>query len=100
LNPHLYWFAWFTAFVILSVIGHRRKRLTGLSDEYILGSAAGSSISCFAFCKVPSNVSVHYEALESMIDWDGTTALSVACVYGIFLAVKEMRKLLGLAANR
>jgi hypothetical protein len=93
-NPVVYWLLWFVTYAIVIVLGHTRRRKTGLTDEQIIITAGFSLVGVFSLVKVLINVLNHYEEIQSKLDWDGTTAITISCVLGIAIAVKEVRKLL------
>jgi hypothetical protein len=93
-NPVVYWLLWFVTYGIVIVLGHNRRRKTGLTDEQIIITAGFSLAGVFALVKVLVNVLNYHEELQSKLDWDGITAISISCVLGMTIAVKEVRKLL------
>jgi hypothetical protein len=93
-NPLIYWILWLISYAIVVFLAHRRRRKTGLTDEQIIITAGFSLAGVFALLKVLINVINHHEDLQSKLDWDGITAISISCVLGIVIALKEIRKLL------
>lgn len=94
MSPRLYWFFWFFAVVVVSAFAHQQRRATGLTDEKIIITAGFSLAGVVALLKVLMNVSVHYQALEELLDWDGITALTISCLLGMVIALKEIIKLI------
>jgi hypothetical protein len=94
INSKIYWLLWLVTYVTIVTIAHRNRRRTGLTDQDIIVSAGFSLAGVFALLKVLVALFNYHDDLVSKLDWDGITALSISCLLGIVIAIKEIRKLL------
>ncbi len=92
-NPLIYWVLWLVSYVIVIIVATKRRRQSGLTDEQILITAGFSLAGVVALVKVLVNVFNYHEDLQSKLDWDGITAISISCTLGITIALKEIKKL-------
>jgi hypothetical protein len=92
-NPFVYWVLWLVTDIVVIALAHKRRRQKGFTDEEIIITAGFSLAGVFALIKVLVNVINHHEDLQSKLDWDGVTAISISCILGITIALKEIRKL-------
>lgn len=93
LDSRIYLALWLLIYAIAVVIAHRRRNKTGRTDEQIILTAGFSLAGVFALFKVLANVFIHYDFLKEKLDWDGLTAITISCILGSYLAIKEVRKL-------
>jgi hypothetical protein len=93
-NPFVYWLIWFVTYGIILTCAYRRRQRTRLTIEQIVMTAGFSLASVFALLKVLINLVNFHEELQEKLDWEGITALSISCILGIAIALKEIRKLL------
>lgn len=94
INNKIYWLLWLITYVCIVTIAHRNRRRTGLTDQEIIITTGFSLAGVFALLKVLVALFNHLDDLAAKLDWDGITALTISCLLGIFLASKEIRKLL------
>jgi uncharacterized membrane protein YqgA involved in biofilm formation len=94
INAKVYWLLWLIIYVAVVTIAHRNRRRTGLTDQDIIVSAGFSLGGVFALLKVLVTLFNDHDELVKKLDWDGITALTISCLLGIVIAIKEIRKLL------
>ncbi len=94
INPLIYWLLWLFSYAIVLILAYQRRRQTGFTTEQIIITAGFSLAGVFALLKVLINVANHHEDLQAKLDWDGVTAISISCILGITIALKEIKKLL------
>jgi hypothetical protein len=94
INSKVYWLLWLITYVGIVSIAHRNRRRTGLTDQDIIVTAGFSLAGVFALLKVLIALFNYHDELVTKLDWDGITALSISCLLGIVIAIKEIRKLL------
>jgi hypothetical protein len=93
LDSRIYLALWLLVYAIVVILAHRRRKYTKLTAEQIILTAGFSLAGVFALFKVLANVFIHYDFLKEKLDWDGLTAITISCVLGSFIALKEVRKL-------
>jgi hypothetical protein len=94
INSKVYWLLWLVTYVGIVLIAHRNRRRAGLTDQDIIVTAGFSLAGVFALLKVLVALFNYHDELVTKLDWDGITALSISCLLGIVIAIKEIRKLL------
>jgi hypothetical protein len=93
INPKIYFPVWLITYGCIIAIAYSYRRRNKLTFEQILITAGFSSGSVFALLKVLVNLVNYHTELVEKLDWDGITALSISCLLGISLALKEIKKL-------
>jgi hypothetical protein len=93
IHPRVYLILWLIVYAIVVFLAHQRRKKTGASDEQIFLTAGFSLGGAFALFKVLIKV-IADDKLQQDLDWDGVTAILISSGLGIFLALKEVRKLL------
>jgi hypothetical protein len=93
LYPRVYLILWLMVYAIVVTVAHRRRKTTGTSDEQIFLTAGFSLGGAFALFKVLVKV-ITDDKLQQALDWDGAIAIIISSGLGIFLALKEVKKLL------
>ncbi len=94
INSKIYWLLWLVTYVIIVTIAHQNRRRTGLTDQEIIVTSGFTLTGVFSLLKVLVALFNHHDDLAAKLDWDGVTALTIICFLGLFLAAKEIRKLL------
>jgi hypothetical protein len=92
LHPRNYLLLWLFTYAIIIFLARRKRNKTGATDEQIFLTAGFSLGGAFALLKVALKV-IFDEKLQAELDWDGVIAIIISCGLGIFLSIKEIRKL-------
>jgi hypothetical protein len=93
IDPKIYWILWLITYGFIIATASPKRRRNKLTFEQLLITAGFSSAGVFALLKVLVNLANHHTELSEKLDWDGVTALSISCLLGIAIAIKEIKKL-------
>lgn len=93
INPTIYWLLWLVLWAVILIFAQRRRAQSGLSLEQLIPVSGFTLVSIFSLIKVLIQVYNFYPELQEKLDWDGMTAVSISCVLGIAIALRELKRL-------